>query len=181
MRITTIVVLGLITACGQNQNANVKATLENFSSYLPDGTHTVDLVKMIHQPVVSELSKNSTGYEYIKTGTETITINYSGDKITFQSAGQLEIFNNVSIDMNDLGITVENIILSEVDTVNVIKDDNALNSSWKGYSWHNIINYDRNDSKSLSMTICKLAKTKKTFVGLVILDGRIDRRFQFLL
>jgi hypothetical protein len=128
-----------------------------------------------------EILKNGFGNEYAKIGTESITINYSNNKITFQSKGQLEIFNTVTIDLNDLKVNVGNHTFGQVDLIDVIEDNNSFKSGWKGYRWSNTGPID--SPKPISLTIGKLTRDKKTYVGLQILESSygmpIDKKFQF--
>jgi|GEM_PF-5074467 len=178
MRTIIILSFGLFISCGQRSTGENKIN-RDIENYLNAGQHQAEILEL-------KKSDDVIG-EFTTSTTETITINYKDNKITFQSNGQLAILNKITFDLNESIVVIEKYRLDKVDTLNVTDDKNGFKSPWKGYRWHFDANKDKDqpDSnfKPISVTIGKMERNKKTYVRVHTVDftdiGPINSQIQF--
>jgi hypothetical protein len=127
---------------------------------------------------LKNLMESGTGIEIVSTGTESLTIQWRGDSITFGGTGRLNVFNNLIINPKENIAIIGDYKLDKFEIVNVESDNNAFKSKWKGYSWRYEISNkgegfsqieSMEDLQNLNMkiykiTIGQIAKDMKTYV-----------------
>jgi hypothetical protein len=84
---------------------------------------------------LKNLMESGTGIEVVSSGTESLTIQWSGDSIIFEGTGRLYVYNDLIINPKKNIAIIGDYILDKFEIVNVESDKNALKSRWKGYSW----------------------------------------------
>jgi hypothetical protein len=71
----------------------------------------------------------------LSTGTQTVKIIDEGDRISFISAGKLEILNNIKINLKENIILFGDEELKYKGISDIKGDDNAFGSKWKAHTW----------------------------------------------
>jgi hypothetical protein len=151
-----------------------KKQVEESGQPLPYDEH-VGMTESEYRDFIALMQENN-GLVMTKSGTEQVTIKYSGNKITFANNERLELLNRIVIDLTDFSLTFGDKKLTQMRKMVVPKDDNGLKSSWTGYEWRY---EDSNkeidqlqttaDYSDLTMTIHKvivaqLHNTQKTYM-----------------
>jgi hypothetical protein len=134
---------------------------------------------------LNEFMDYSKNIKLLPSGALNVTVKYSKNKISFQSSGKLEILNYIEFDISKNVAKIENYILPFKDSTKVSTTTNALQDSWKGFTWEFIDPKDiemptsetiHNVSiKRYKLTLGTLDKTNKTFMtikGQELKDGQ---------
>lgn len=108
-----------------------------------------------------ELKKLTKQIEVYSTGQEQLHIQKSDSIITFESTGRLSSFNQVKLVISKNQVHYKDYILKFENEVNVLDEDNAFKSKWKGYNWiledpAHIENVDMSDIENLNLTLVRL-------------------------
>lgn len=123
---------------------------------------------------LNEFMDYSKNIKLLPSGTLGVTVKYSKNKVSFQSSGKLEILNYIEFDLSKDIVKIENYLLPFKDSTKVSTTTNALQDSWKGYTWEFVDPKDieiptsetiQNVSiKRYKVTLGTLDKTNKTFL-----------------
>ena len=71
----------------------------------------------------------------IPTTTELVKVVYSGDYVTFESSGKLEVLNYIRYNISTNTFKIEDYILTFRDSATTSDKDNALQESWNWHTW----------------------------------------------
>ncbi len=128
----------------------------------------------ITEDELTEFIDYSKNIKLLPSGTLNVTVKYSKNKVSFQSSGKLEILNYIEFDLSKDVAKIENYILPFKDSTKVSTMTNALQDSWKGFTWEFVDPKDiemptsetiHNVSiKRYKVTLGTLDKTNKTFM-----------------
>src|SRR5690606_14897900 len=82
-----------------------------------------------------EYMKYANNIKLIPSTTESVSVEHSEDKITFESSGKLDILNYLIFNNSTNSFQLENYNLTFKDSTTVTDKNNALQESWSGHIW----------------------------------------------
>ena len=82
-----------------------------------------------------EYMEYANNIKLIPSTTESVRVEYSGDKITFESSGKLDVLNYLTFNASTNSFQLENYNLTFRDSSSITDKNNALQESWNGYTW----------------------------------------------
>lgn len=142
---------------------------------------------------IVELGNILSNFDPVSTK-ETFEIVKSDSRITFKADGTLAELGSVTINTDDLKVSIGEYTLLLTDTVNIENDQNIMKSKWRGYTWRYEFpeDFDLSSLGGISQlsiklyifTIGKLEKNGKTYMsikGRELIDGVEEIRFLYSL
>ncbi|MEM6265641.1 MAG: hypothetical protein AAGI38_24275 [Bacteroidota bacterium] len=82
-----------------------------------------------------EYLEYASNIKLIPSTTEFVRVEYSRNKIVFESGGKLDVLNYLTFNTSTNSFQLENYNLTFRDSSKIVNRSNAFNESWNGYTW----------------------------------------------